>query len=70
VKALTAMSRWSAYILCAIPFLLAGAISVLRPGYITPLFTTALGRFLIVVALCGIAIGALILKKIVSVRIA
>jgi tight adherence protein B len=68
VKALTAMSRWSAYILSGMPFFMAAVLSLLRPGYMAPLFTTPAGRLLILVALCSIAMGALVLKKLVSFR--
>jgi tight adherence protein B len=70
VSSLTAMSRWSAYILCAMPFFMAAVISVMRPGYLTPLFTTPGGRVLIAIALGGIALGGLVLNRIVSYRMA
>ena len=68
VRALTSTSRASAYILGAMPFFMAAILSVLRPGYLTPLFTTGAGLFLVVIALTGIALGALMLKRIVSFR--
>jgi tight adherence protein B len=68
VGALTSMSRTSAYILGAMPFFIAGALTLLKPHYLSPLFTTATGRFLLVIALAGIALGALVLRRIVSFR--
>ena len=64
------MGRVSAYVLIVLPFFLVAIMSAINAHYMAPLFTTTLGRFLIVVALCGMAIGALILKKIVSFRMA
>ena len=51
VRALTAMGRMSAYILVALPFLIATAVSLLSPGYMHPLFHTTAGHVLIVVML-------------------
>jgi len=68
VRALTAMGRMSAYILIALPFGIAGIVSLLSPGYIEPLFTTQAGHVLIVVMLVMMVIGSLFLKKIVSIK--
>ena len=46
VKTLTAQGRLSARILLAMPFAMAALLSVLSPGYLTPLFTR--GRFVVV----------------------
>jgi tight adherence protein B len=70
MRSLTAMGRVSAYILIVLPFVLVALLSIINYNYMKPLFTTATGRFLIVVALCGMAIGSLVLKKIVSFRMA
>jgi len=70
MRSLTAMGRVSAYVLIILPFLLVALLSIINYTYMKPLFTTATGRFLIVVSLCGMAIGSLILKKIVSFRMA
>jgi tight adherence protein B len=70
VKALTAMGRMSAYILVAMPFVAVGGLSLIHYSYMQPLFTTSTGRILIFVALGGIAVGSLILRKIVSFRMA
>ena len=68
VRAVTAMGRLSAYVLTVMPFFVAGVATLLNPGYIKPLFTTSSGHVLIIVALLGIALGGLMLKKIVSFR--
>jgi tight adherence protein B len=69
VRALTATGRISAYVLVALPFVAAGLMSITQPGYLTPFFTSPSGRILIVVALGGMTLGAIILKKMVSFRI-
>jgi tight adherence protein B len=70
VKALTAMGRMSAYVLVAVPFIAVGLMSVINSEYTSPLFTTGTGHLLILVSLTGIGIGALLLRKIVSFRLA
>jgi tight adherence protein B len=68
VRALTAMGRMSAYLLIGLPFVVAGVISLLSPGYITPLFSTGAGRVLIVVMLGLMGIGSFCLKRIVTIK--
>jgi tight adherence protein B len=68
VKALTAQGRMSAYVLLAMPFLMALAIFALNRAYIMILFTSSAGRILIAIALFMMSIGALIIKKIVSFK--
>jgi tight adherence protein B len=68
IKALTAMGRMSAYVLIGLPFLVAGALSLINPDYMSPLWNTTSGHKLIIVALLMMAIGTLFLRKIVSFR--
>jgi tight adherence protein B len=68
VKALTAQGRMSAYVLLAMPFLMALAIYALNPAYINVLFTTTAGNVMIVGALFSMGIGGLIIRKIVSFK--
>jgi tight adherence protein B len=68
VKALTAQGRMSAYVLLAMPFLMGLAIFALNPGYMSILFTSSAGKFLIAVSLVMMAIGGMIIRKIVSFK--
>ncbi len=68
VGALTAMGRASAYLLVALPFMTAGLITVISPGYMAPLVHQGAGQVMIVVSLAMIGAGALVLKKIVSIK--
>jgi len=68
IKSLTAMGRMSAYVLVGIPFFLAGAISLLNPTYMAPLFHTSTGHLLIFSMLGMMAVGSAFLKKIVSFK--
>ena len=68
VKALTAQGRMSAYVLIAMPFLMGLAIFALNPTYMSVLFTTTMGKVMIAGSLVMMAIGSLIIKKIVSFK--
>jgi tight adherence protein B len=68
VKALTAQGRMSAYVLLAMPFLMGLAIFALNPAYMSILFTSSAGKFLIAVSLVMMAIGGMIIRKIVSFK--
>ncbi|MDX6436067.1 MAG: tight adherence protein, partial [Gaiellaceae bacterium] len=64
IRALTAMGRMSAYTLVAIPFLLAGGITVINGDFMHPLYHTHVGQMLILLGLGMMSVGSLILKKI------
>jgi tight adherence protein B len=68
IRSLTAMGRMSAYVLIALPFFIAGAITLMNRMYMDPLYHTAKGHFLIGMMLVLMAFGSLILKKIVSFK--
>jgi tight adherence protein B len=68
VKALTAQGRMSAYVLIAMPFLMGLAIFALNPSYMSILFITAIGKIMIVGSLIMMAIGSMIIRKIVSFK--
>ena len=68
VKALTAQGRMSAYVLLGMPFFMALAIFALNQEYITVLFTETAGQMMIAGSLFMMAIGGLIIKKIVSFK--
>jgi tight adherence protein B len=68
IKGLTAMGRASAYVLIALPFFIAFALTLLNPDYMAPLYNTSTGHTLIMVGLVMMAFGSLILKKLVSFR--
>jgi tight adherence protein B len=68
ISGLTAMGRMSAYVLIGLPFFIALALTVLNPGYMSPLYTTHAGHMLIVLGLVMIGFGSLIIRKIVSFK--
>ena len=68
VKGLTAMGRMSAYVLTGLPLFVGVMISILNPSYMAPLVHTATGQKLVLSGVVMIAIGSLMLKKIVSFK--
>ena len=62
------MGRASAYVLCGIPFFMLGSISLMNPEYMDPLYHTSTGHKLMILGLVMIAIGMLMLRKIVSFK--
>jgi tight adherence protein B len=68
VRALTALGRMSAIVLVLMPIGLGALMTLISPSYMAPLYSTSGGQILIVLCLTSMAIGGLLLKKIVSVR--
>jgi tight adherence protein B len=68
VRSLTAMGRASAYVLVALPFFIALAVTLLSPGYMAPLYHTSAGHTLLVAGLTMIAFGSTILKRMVAFK--
>ena len=68
IKGLTAMGRLSAYVLIGLPFVLAGALTLLNRSYMHPLYSTSTGHMLIAVGFVSMALGSAVLQKIVSFR--
>ena len=68
IKALTAMGRASAYVLIALPIFLAMLLTAINHTYMRPLFFSSAGHKLIIVGFVMMAIGSLIIRKIVSFK--
>ena len=68
IRSLTASGKMSAYVLLGLPFFIAGALTLMNPEYMAPLYTTSIGHLLIGMGLTMMFFGSLILRKIVSFR--
>jgi len=68
IKGLTAMGRMSAYVLVGLPIALLLALTALNPSYMEPLWHSQTGHELLFIGVVMLALGALVLKKIVSFR--
>ncbi len=69
VRILSAEGRMSAKALIAMPFIFIGIISLSNPDYINVLFTDSMGHVIIMIALALMAIGALVIKKLVAIKV-
>jgi tight adherence protein B len=56
----------SAAIIGAVPFLVTGALYVTAPAYMSLLLTTSHGRIVTIIALCWMAIGGGMMKKMIN----
>ncbi|MBA3243650.1 MAG: type II secretion system F family protein [Actinobacteria bacterium] len=68
IRSLTASGKMSAYVLLGLPFFIAGALTLMNPEYMAPLYETSIGHVLIGMGLTMMFFGSLILRKIVSFR--
>ena len=68
IRSLTAMGRASAYVLLALPFFIAFAITLLNPSYMDPLYHSHAGHVLIALGMTMMVFGSLVLQRIVSFK--
>ncbi len=68
VKALASEAKTSAMILAALPPMVMGMITAVSPDFIEPLFTTRTGTVFITIGLSWMAIGTLIMKKMINFK--
>ena len=69
VATLTAQGRAARWVLTLLPLGLLLAMSIVNPGYLTPLFTTGVGHFLLVIGVAMVTAGSLAIKKIVDIKV-
>lgn len=69
VKALTGEGRLSGIILLALPPILFGVMYKMNPDYVMMLFNDPLGKQMLAVAIILQVIGALVIRKIVNIKV-
>jgi len=69
VKALTGEGRLSGIVLIGLPFALFGFMLNTKPDYIEPLWTTDLGKQMSVAAIIAQILGAVVIRKIVNIKV-
>jgi tight adherence protein B len=69
VRVLTAQARASGYIITALPFAVGGILTLISPGFETPLFSSPLGWGMCVVGLISISIGYALIRKITDIHL-
>lgn len=69
LKTLTTSSRMSAWILCGLPILVALAVTLLNPDYMSVLWKDQRGHYLIAAAVILQVSGMLVVRKILNIKI-
>jgi len=69
IRALTAQSRISGYMVAGVPVLLAGVIYLISPEFMGLLFQHTCGHIMIGVAVVGIAAGFFVISKVVDIDV-
>jgi tight adherence protein B len=69
IRVLSAEGRMSAWILCLLPFFLAGVINLINPRFMAVLWTDPMGLKMIYAALVMMVLGALWMRKIIRIRV-
>lgn len=69
VQALTAQGRLSRWVVTALPVFLLLIITIVNPSYSEPLYTTGLGRVMLLIGATLMVIGSLVIKKIVDFKV-
>ena len=69
VRALSAEGRLSAYILIALPILIAAFLFLTKGSYIHPLFSTPLGLVMVIVAAVLMVVGTWWMRNVVKVEV-
>ncbi|MBP9091169.1 type II secretion system F family protein [bacterium] len=69
VRVLTSQSRLTGIIVGLLPLMLGTALEFLSPGYLEPLFTSDLGRMLLLLAVVLECVGIVLINKMTEVKI-
>jgi tight adherence protein B len=69
VKTLTAQGRLARWVVSLLPAALLAIITLLNPDYMTPLFQTSTGHFLLVFGAAMVVFGSLLIKRIVDIKV-
>jgi len=69
VSALTAQGKASGALLTLLPFLMMAALYLVAPDLAMPLFVTSAGQTVIAGVIVSVTIGAVVIKKIVNVKV-
>jgi tight adherence protein B len=68
VRVLSSEGRMSAWVLCLMPFFLAGIMNLTNPGFMSPLWKDPIGITIVKYMLTLMLIGVFIMRKIIKVR--
>jgi tight adherence protein B len=66
IRSVSQEAKSSAAIIGSLPFLIMGALMLLNPAYLDPLFETVMGNILIVGSATWMTIGVLVMRKMIN----
>ena len=69
VAILSAEMRVSSYVLIGLPFIVAGAISLFNPGYLSVLFDNTVGQIIVLIQLVFMLMGYLIMRRMINFHV-
>ena len=69
LKTMTLSSRWSAWLLCALPIFLAIYVTLMNPGYMDVMWRDPRGHWLLAIAAIMQILGMLMVQKIMRIKI-
>jgi tight adherence protein B len=69
VSTLTAQGRMSRWVLTGIPIVLLLLLTSISPAYMHPLYSTAIGKALLLAAAVMVIAGSLVIKRIVNIKV-
>ncbi len=69
IEAMTAQGIMQGMIVSMVPIGIIGLLWLIDPGYISPMFTTTLGIFLLMIMFALVVAGGLTVRKIVTIRV-
>jgi tight adherence protein B len=69
IGALTAQGKASGILIATLPYALMGALSIVAPEFVHPLFSTNAGQLVIAAITISLIIGGFVIKKIVTIEV-
>ncbi|ALC91904.1 type II secretion system protein [Bacillus sp. FJAT-18017] len=69
IKTLTAQGRMSGMVIGLLPFLLGGALFLIDPGYIGPMFKHPIGLGMVAAGIISCGIGLIVINKITQIEV-
>ena len=67
-RILTSQTQLSKRVLIAIPFVIFAVLYFISPGYLEPLYSTPMGRLLLIVAGACLLLGSWVMNRITILR--
>ena len=69
IRAVSQEAKSSAAIIGSLPFIIMGALTVLNPSYLNPMFQTSMGNMLMIGSGIWMLIGVLVMRKMINFEI-